>query len=169
MRAVWRAGKWLSEKANRMGASELLARRRYVNVSAEIIDRGLNGQLVITPSGEERQIERFVEFFEGVATFLWRSQAVWMARRLAIRHGLDVNQAIAAARSCFRPDLYREHLGAVGAVLPAASEKIEGLLHIQTLVAASAGRMVLGPDQFFDGHVFDPDAPDDPAKTSLAS
>ncbi|MDF2235491.1 CmpA/NrtA family ABC transporter substrate-binding protein [Albimonas sp. CAU 1670] len=156
MRAVWRAGRWLADPAHRLAASELLARPDYVNVPSEIIERSLAGRLVVAPTGEERRAPRFVEFFDAAATFPWRSQAVWMATRMAERNGLDRAEAAKAARACFRTDLYRRNLGPAGADLPGASEKLEGALDQPTAVASAAGRMILGPDLFFDGRVFDP-------------
>ncbi|MEC9434709.1 MAG: CmpA/NrtA family ABC transporter substrate-binding protein [Pseudomonadota bacterium] len=156
MRAVWRAGRWLSDPSHRITASELLSRPDYVNVSAEIIDRALSGRLVVNPQGDERDAPRFLEFFDGAATFPWRSQAIWIATRLAARNGLDRAEAARVARDCFRTDLYRENLGLIGADLPGASEKLEGALDTPTAVASAAGRMILGPDRFFNGEVFDP-------------
>jgi hypothetical protein len=77
----------------------------------------------------------------------------------AARTGVDRDAAAAAARRCFRPDLYRAILGPRGADLPGASEKLEGALQIPTAVASTRGEMLLGPDWFFDGRTFDPDAP----------
>ena len=67
--------------------------------------------------------------------------------------------AAAAARACFRPDLYRAALAPHGADLPGASEKVEGALQRESPVASSRGEMFLGPDAFFDGKEFDPDCP----------
>jgi NitT/TauT family transport system ATP-binding protein len=64
--------------------------------------------------------------------------------------------AAAAARACFRPDLYRAALGPIGADLPGASEKLEGSLAHRTEVASTLGRLLLGPDSFHDGRIFDP-------------
>ena len=157
MRAVWRAAQWLGKTENRMIASELLARPDYVDVGPEIIERALNGRLIVSPMGAERSVPRFVEFFDAAATFPWRSQAVWMARRWATRAGIDRTEAAANARACFRTDLYRQALGPLGADLPNASEKVEGALDSPTAVASSLGGMFLGPDQFFDRLVFEPD------------
>lgn len=156
MRAVWRAGRWLSKSENRMTASEILAKRNYVDVPAEIIERALNGRLVVSASGEERTAARFIEFFEGAATFPWRSQAVWIAERIATRTGFNRAQAADVARACFRPDLYRQVLGPIGAALPAASEKVEGTLGEDAIVPSTDGEMSLGSNTFFDGGQFDP-------------
>ncbi|MEC8796180.1 MAG: CmpA/NrtA family ABC transporter substrate-binding protein, partial [Pseudomonadota bacterium] len=75
IRAVWHAGKWLGDPQSRTTAAELLARPEYVDVPAEVIDRALTGRLVVSPRGEERQVDRFVEFHAGAASFPWRSQA----------------------------------------------------------------------------------------------
>ncbi|MEL6198528.1 MAG: CmpA/NrtA family ABC transporter substrate-binding protein, partial [Pseudomonadota bacterium] len=158
MRAVWRAGQWLADPAHHMTTAEILSRPDYLDVPAEIIERTLTGRLLVDAQGQERHAPRFIEFFEGAAQFPWRSQAVWIARRIAARVGLDPGEAAAAARGCFRPDVFRATLGAAGADLPGASEKLEGALDGPTAVASSRGRLFLGPDRFFDGRIFDPSA-----------
>ena len=107
---------------------------------------------------EEQEAPGFMEFHAGAAGFPWRSQALWIAQRLAARLGLDREEAAAAARACFRADLFRANLGPIGADLPGASEKVEGGLDRRESVASVDGEMLLGPDSFFDGRVFDPDA-----------
>lgn len=157
MRAVWRAGAWLSDPGHHMTTSELLARPEYLDISAEIVERGFDGRLVVSAYGEVRNIPRLIEFSAAAAQFPWRSQAVWMATRLAARLGLDPAEAADHARQSYRADLYRETLGPIGADLPGASEKLEGALPEVTPVASSSGRLYLGPDMFFDGRVFDPE------------
>ncbi|MEM6489725.1 MAG: CmpA/NrtA family ABC transporter substrate-binding protein [Pseudomonadota bacterium] len=158
MRAVWRAGKWLAADSHHMSAAEILARAPYLDVSAEVIERAFTGRLVAGANGETR-VPRLIGFHDGAAQFPWRSQALWMATRLAARLGLERDEAARVARACFRPDLYRANLGPIGADLPGASEKLEGALESVTPVASSQGRTFLGPDCFFDGRVFDPNAP----------
>ncbi|MEM6678019.1 MAG: CmpA/NrtA family ABC transporter substrate-binding protein [Pseudomonadota bacterium] len=156
MRAVWRAGRWLDEREHHVATAEILSRPDYLDVSSETLERGLLGRLITSGAGEIRRIDGFVQFAEGGAQFPWRSQAVWIASRLAERLGLDRGEAAAVARGTFRPDLYRANLGPLGADLPGASEKVEGALEARTPVASSAGRLFLGPDSFFDGRIFDP-------------
>ncbi|MEM6945351.1 MAG: CmpA/NrtA family ABC transporter substrate-binding protein, partial [Pseudomonadota bacterium] len=79
MRAVWRAGRWLADPAHHMTTAEILAQPRYLDVSAETLERGLSGRLVVSSAGEIRRIDRFLMFADGAAQFPWRSQAVWMA------------------------------------------------------------------------------------------
>ena len=158
LRAIWRSGQWLGDPGNRLIASEILARRDYVDVDAALIERTLMGRPVVDAVGNERAAPRMIEFFAGSATFPWRSQALWIASRWAARAGIDQKEAARVARACFRSDIYRRVLGPVGADLPGASEKIEGGLSIRTPVASSAGELFLGPDQFFDSLKFDPAA-----------
>ncbi len=155
LRAVWRAARWLGEPANRLTAAEFLAWPDYVDVTPELIERALLGRLTVAPEGYVARAPDFIEFFDRAATFPWRSQAIWIARRLAARHGLSQETADAVARATFRTDLYRDILGPIGADLPGASEKLEGYLNSLTPVATSRGRTYLGPDRFFDGKVFD--------------
>lgn len=158
MRACWKAARWLSGKDRVSSVAGILSEPRYLDVSAEIIERSLSGRLKIDATGAEGHAPGFIEFFEGAATFPWRSQAAWIAVRLAQRNGLDASEAAALARSVFRSDLYRSYLASLGAVLPGASEKIEGGMPTPTRVAASTGEVLLGPDSFFDGQIFDPAA-----------
>ncbi len=157
LRALWRAGRWLGDPANRMVTAELLSGPGYLGVSAEIVERALHGTLIADAGGRTLHHPRLIEFSDGAATFPWRSQAIWMARRLAVRNGLDPDDADRIARACFRPDIHRAALSPLGIDLPGASEKIEGALSERTAVASSQGTLFLGPDCFFDGQMFDCD------------
>lgn len=158
IRAVWKAGRWLSLPESRIATAELLSRPEYLNVSPEVIDRSLSGHLTISSMGEQRRVDGFVEFHTGVATFPWRSQAKWIGHQIAARQGLDVASAVDRAGAVFRSDCYREALDMTGGDLPGASEKIEGKLTTPTAVASAGGQVILQPDRFFDGRIFDPDA-----------
>ncbi len=156
IRATWRAGRWLAEPGAPTLAAELLSRKEYLDLPPEILDRALTGRMVISPQGEERSVEGFVEFHRGAANFPWRSQAEWIGMQLAARTGLDRTTAARAARGVFRSDLYRDALSPTRADLPGASSKMEGALSEETAVASVGGRLFLGPDSFFDGRIFEP-------------
>lgn len=158
IRAVWHAGRWLSQPGKAVVAAEILSRSIYLDCPAEVIDRALAGCLVISPRGGEWRVPRFIEFHRHAATFPWRSQAALIGASLARRHGLDPQASAATASGVFRSDLYRRHLAGWGADLPSASAKVEGSLAEPTAVASQEGRVILAPDMFFDGYVFDPDA-----------
>jgi NitT/TauT family transport system ATP-binding protein len=156
MRALGRAARWLADWDNRMMAGDLLARAEYLDLAPEVIDRALMGRMVTSERGLAGEVENFLHFYRKAANFPWRSQAAWIAANLAKRTGLDRAAAIETARSCFRPDLYRRHMAALGIDMPGASEKLEGSLRHEEAVASANGSMILGPDAFFDGTVFDP-------------
>lgn len=157
MRAVWRAGRWLNAPERRTSAAEILSHKAYLDLPSEMIDRALTGRFTVTGQGEQRQVEGFMEFHEGAANFPWRSQARWIAHRLATRYGLDDREARTRAAPVFRTDIYRRQLGPVGADLPGASEKLEGAIRAPTAVASQKGQLSLLRDAFFDGRIFDPD------------
>ena len=158
MRAIWKACRWLGTGGAETTAAELLSRGTYLDLAPHIIDRALTGRLVINARGESRESPGFIDFFAGAANFPWRSQAAWIAAQMAARLGLERDAATEAARGVFRTDLYRRHLGDVGAILPGASEKIEGGIEAGTAVAAENGRLILSENRLFDGRVFDPAA-----------
>ena len=154
MRAVWRAGRWLGQAQNHAVAADLLARE--LGVGPDLIERVLAGRLIL--GGREVQVPRLIDFHQGAANFPWRSQAAWIGAQLARRHGLRP-EALTTARRVFRSDLYRLHLAGTGAILPGASDKLEGAVQVPTAAPATEGRLILPPDGFFDGRVFDPDHP----------
>ncbi|MGH1331134.1 MAG: CmpA/NrtA family ABC transporter substrate-binding protein [Paracoccaceae bacterium] len=157
MRSVWRAARWLGDPKNLTTAADILAREAYINVNSEIIERSLTGRMIISQQGDMRLGPSNMEFFAGASNFPWRSQAAWIGGQLARRAGLERAGAMDKARAVFRPDLYRANLRDVGAELPGASQKLEGALSAPTAVASESGRLILRPDAFFDGRIFDPD------------
>ncbi|MEM1274439.1 MAG: ABC transporter substrate-binding protein [Pseudomonadota bacterium] len=156
VRAIWRAGRWLGNADSRTAAAALLSRPDYLGIPSELIDRALSGHLTISAQGGQRHVDNFLEFHHGAANFPWRSQAKWIGRNLALRAGRSVHAADAAAAAVFRTDLYRTAMDTTGADLPGASEKLEGALRHPTAVASTSGGMILHPDEFFDGRIFDP-------------
>lgn len=156
LRALYRAAEWASRPEHRSALAEVLSRPGYVDAPAELIERALAGALIVSGAGELRHAERALELFDAAATFPWRSQAAWIGAQLATRHGLEPAQAAKAA-DVFRPDLYRAALAPLPAILPGASAKLEGSLAAPELVTALGGDLLLGPDRFFDGAVFDPE------------
>ncbi|WP_338323040.1 ABC transporter substrate-binding protein [Falsirhodobacter deserti] len=156
MRAMWRAGRWLDDPANRGTAADILCRPHYLDLPPELAERGLRGRLMISSAGETRQCDDFIAFHRDAATFPWKSLAALFAARMIRNHGLDPAPASQAAMDCFRTDLYREHLRPAGAGLPGASLRVEGAIDIPRLVAAESGQMILRPDAFFDGRLFEP-------------
>ncbi len=155
IRAVWRAGLWLSAPGSSDLASELLSRPSALGLSPDILERALTGNLIITPAGDMRRVPHFLEFYAGAASFPWRSQAKWIGAHLADRFGKPKIEAMEAAAQVFRSDLHRMAMKG-HADLPGASSKLEGALGVNTAVASESGSLQLLPDRFFDGQIFDP-------------
>lgn len=158
MRAVWRAGRWAEVDANRSTLVELLASPPYLDTLALHVEPALAGRILPSPTSDEQRVPGLVSFHAGAASFPWRSQAGWIGAELADRHGLDRSAAMTRARTTFRSDLYRRHLGPAGAPLPRGSDRIEGLLQRAESVPAVHGQVTLARNRFFDGAIFDPSA-----------
>lgn len=156
MRALWRAGRWLSDSGNRLMAAEVLSAPQHLGVAAEVIEPSLSGRMILDPQGNEGNAAQFLTFHDGAANFPWRSQAGWIADRLALRFGLDRMAAQTNARAVFRSDLYRLHMAGTGAAMPRASDKVEGILSQAEPVPGTQGSLILQRNRFFDGTVFDP-------------
>lgn len=158
IRAVWKAGRWLARPESRITAAQLLGRSAYLDLPPELIDRALTGRLTLSSQGEQRGNDAFLRFHGAATGFPWRSQAKWIASRLARHHGLRAD--IAAAAQAFRSDIYRRHMALTDADLPDASEKREGVIPHLNGFASPRGPQNLLPDGFFDGAIFNPDMPE---------
>jgi len=162
VRAIWRAGVWLSNPEHTEAAAELLARPEYVGVAPEVIARSLSCRIVCERDGAPVHVPDFLVFSAHAANFPWRSHALWFYSQM-VRWGQTEFDRNAARRAwnVYRPDLYRTALDGTDADLPNAGAKVEGALKIETPVASRQGKLTLGPDGFFDGMLFDPDAVED--------
>lgn len=155
IRAVYKAANWLEQPENTPLAVEILARSRHLDLPEHAIDPALSGQFVTSLGQTPRQIDGFVTFHRAGANFPWRSQGSWIADVLSRWHSLDVAMSRQVAQACFRSDIYRDSLTPIGADMPGASQKVEGTMAVPTAVASTKGEMILGPDRFFDGAIFD--------------
>lgn len=158
IRAIWRAGRWLEQPSNHAVATEILARSEYLGISAEITERALSGHLLTKPRTFGRHMDEFVSFHDGAANFPWRSQASWIGQRVASRYNLNTDDVISASRALWRSDIYRDALSPLSVELPISSDKVEGSLSEHSPVASYTGSLILSPNRFFDGQLFDPAA-----------
>lgn len=157
LRALYKAAEWCGASENSAELASILAKPNYLNVSADYILSGLTGRLNLGGGNAVNRPDFFIPFARA-ATFPWQSHALWfysqMVRWGQVQHGAAHAQT---ARSSYRPDLYRAALKPVGASLPGANAKVEGALTSPAAFGADTGKLVLGPDGFFDKGVFDPD------------
>ena len=157
VRALDQAAAWCDEADNHPQLAELLSRKAYIGAPAELIERGLSGQIQLTSGGEIARANNFLMFHRQAANFPWRSQALWIYSQL-VRWGFIAHsdRAQRIASGVFRSDIYRRAIAGGKTALPGASLKVEGSLDALQGVASDRGTLALGPDRFFDGRVFDP-------------
>ncbi|MCJ8156323.1 CmpA/NrtA family ABC transporter substrate-binding protein [Sphingomonas sp. LaA6.9] len=158
IRALHAAGKAVSDPVQRKGVAELLARHAYIDQPAALIEHALCNQMVLAAGQAPTPIADFLVLHREAANFPWRSQAMWLYSQM-VRWGhatLD-SKGFEAAAAVFRPDIYRAALAGTDAILPGASAKVEGAIEQPMGAPSVSGRLILGPDRFFDGRRFDPD------------
>lgn len=155
VRSIYKATRWLAQPENIPLAVDILASSQHLNLPDPAIEPALTGRIITEFGAAPKRSDRFVCFHQGSANFPWRSQGAWIADRLSRWHGLDRHAALTAARACFRSDIYRDALAPLGVDMPGASERVEGAMATPTAVASTKGEMILGPDVFFDGALFD--------------
>ncbi|RWM28919.1 CmpA/NrtA family ABC transporter substrate-binding protein [Mesorhizobium sp.] len=157
LRALHHSARWCQDPANRSELAALMARPDFLGQPETIQMPILTGQLQLG-AGEARNVEDFFLPFDKAANFPWKSHALWFYTQM-VRWGQlpHTPQNLAIARDCYRPDLYRSALKPLGVALPGANAKVEGALKVATPVGSAGASLVLGPDGFFDGQIFDPD------------
>lgn len=145
IRALHEAAKWCSEDDNKEKLAPLLAGDIYLGIDERIIRQALTG-----PAGYEP--------YQRAATFPWQSHAMWFYTQM-VRWGMieHTKAKLDHARRTYRPDIYRAALRDTDAVVPTSSMKVEGALTEAQPVGATGGKLILGPDGFFDRKIFDPD------------
>jgi NitT/TauT family transport system ATP-binding protein len=160
LRALYRAARWCAEPTHRAALAHLLAGPAYVDRPADWLLPALSGAIDVG-GGATVAVEDFFVPHAKAATFPWKSHALWFYTQM-VRWGQVPHDAtnVAIARDTYRPDLYRAALKPLGVALPAANAKVEGALERATPVGSSGASLTLGPDGFFDGSRFDPDAID---------
>jgi NitT/TauT family transport system ATP-binding protein len=146
VRAVYKATRWLDQPQNTPLAVEILASSEHLDLPDHAIEPALTGQITNRAGHEPIEASPFMSFHDGAVNFPWDSQAQWIAHQLG---------GVSHPPRCFRNDLYREALAPLGVNLPSSSTKIEGAMRIPTAIASTKGQLILQPDAFFDGAVFD--------------
>jgi two-component system, oxyanion-binding sensor len=154
--ALSRAADWANLEASSGTLAEILSQPKYLDKPSVIIERAISGQVVLNGAGELGSHQYLLRLGGDSVNFPWRSAGEWIASRIAPDLGVTESEARSVARSCFRPDLFRSLVDPERHVSPPASSKVEGTLSSPLVVENGAGKVVIGPDIFFDGETFDP-------------
>jgi two-component system, oxyanion-binding sensor len=144
IRALDRAAAWADEPANRSQLAALLAAPDYLDMPAGIVARALAGEMSVGPAEELRTVADFLILHRDGANRPSIDQALWIYSQM-VRWGQVARKPAdeAITREIFSADLYDRALG------------------LQPPAAGAAAAGILGPEVFFDGHVFDPRRIDD--------
>lgn len=158
IRALHAAGAIAADRDRQDDVAALLAREDYIGLPADMIRRALSGRLIPRRNAPAVHMADFLVLHREAANFPWRSQAMWLySQMVRWGHAPIAADGFAAAADIFRPDIYRAALSGTGAILPNASAKVEGAIGVPLGAASVSGRLIMGPDRFFDGQLFDPD------------
>lgn len=156
VRSLVKAALWCGKPENHVELAEILSRTSYLGLEPALILPALDGRLQIG-DGEANVPDFFIPYAKA-ATFPWISHGLWfysqMVRWGHAEYALEIETVI---RSCYRPDIYRKSVQPLGIAVPAASMKVEGALATPEYTGSTQGELLLGPDGFFDGRIFEPE------------
>lgn len=161
LRALYRAGEWCSSHANIEELAAILGAPACLDMDTELILPALTGFISHSPT---RMLEcsGFFATSGKAVNFPWQSQALWFLSQMGLPNdripdgGADESACDAAVRA-YRPDIFRKAIKPLFVPVPSANMKLEGTLKVPVIVGASRSGLVLGPDTFFDGRIFDPE------------
>jgi two-component system, oxyanion-binding sensor len=158
LRALYKAGEAFIDPKQLDNIAAILARPEYIDGSAEQIKCAISDHILFAKGYEPRHIPDFMFQHREAANFPWASQAAWLYAQMCMAGHVEADDAdYATAQAVFRPDIYRAALRPLGVPLPGASAKLEGGISESQGVGTTQGRLILGPDRFFDGRSFDPE------------
>jgi NitT/TauT family transport system ATP-binding protein len=157
LRALHRAGQAFVDPAQLGKICEILSRPDYINGPAKLIRRAVSDHILFAQGFEPVHVPDFMFQYREAANFPWVSQAAWLYAQMAKAEHVSANaDDYVKAQRVFRPDIYRTALAKIGVPLPGASSKLEGSISDPLGVGTTQGRLILGPDRFYDGKRFDP-------------
>lgn len=158
IRALYRAGQAFVDPARLGTIAGILARPDYLDGSAALISHAISDRILFARGHEPVHLPDFMFQHREAANFPWTSQAAWLYAQMCLAgHATPDAGDYGRAQRVFRPDVYRAALARIGAPLPGASAKLEGSIADPLGVGTTQGRLILGPDRFFDGRSFDPE------------
>jgi ABC-type nitrate/sulfonate/bicarbonate transport system substrate-binding protein len=112
VRAASRAADFIEQVSNRAEVARILAQPNRIGVSAEVIQRTLDGRLKISPDGTIRESGRYLLVGREGAARPDPVQAAWLYAQMVRWGQTSVSAAsLATAMAVFRPDLYEAALG----------------------------------------------------------
>ena len=158
--ALIEAAQWMDEPGNREEVVRIISKPEYVNAPEDVVKMSMTGTFRYSSGEAPRPLPDFNVFHRYAANFPWQSHAVWfltqMIRWGQIEHPIDIRKT---AASVYRSDIYRSAAQALGVPVPSVNYKPEGS-HVAPWTLADANApIVMGPDRFFDGGVFDATKP----------
>jgi ABC-type nitrate/sulfonate/bicarbonate transport system substrate-binding protein len=111
-RAHARAAEFIEQPQNRAEAASILAQPERIGVSAEVIQRTLDGRLKISPDGTMRESNRYLLVGREGAGRPDPRQAAWLYAQMVRWGQASISpEALKVAKAVFRPDLYDSALG----------------------------------------------------------
>lgn len=158
LRALYHASQWCAHSENIEELAGIMAAGAHLGVEGRLLLPALTGSFDDPAHGTPWHIEDFLVLGRKGATFPWQSHALWFySQMVRWGHSSFSQEQAGIARDSFRPDLYRHALKPLFAPVPGANLKLEGALQRPSAVGASNSGLILGPDPFCDGRIFDPD------------
>ncbi|CAN5169799.1 CmpA/NrtA family ABC transporter substrate-binding protein [soil metagenome] len=160
IRALLKSAAWCDAPDNRGDLAALLARPAYVDAPEAVVRQSLVGSPPHVAGEAISASQDYLIYHRYAASFPWRSHALWFLTQM-LRWGqigpeIDIR---AVADAVYRPDLFRQAAADLGEPAPLVDDKAEGGHEEAWTLDQATAPILMGPDAFFDGRIFDPRQP----------
>nr|WP_321459755.1 ABC transporter substrate-binding protein [uncultured Cohaesibacter sp.] len=159
LRALYKAALWIEDADNLTALCDILSANDYLGKPGDYLAAGFSGEIRTGYSKTPTiHIPDFYLSASRAALYPWNSHALWFySQMVRWGHAPCSDALIAKVRKTFSPALLKQALTPLGISLPVAEEKPEGSFSHAIALPGTAGEITFGPDQFFEGRIFDPD------------
>ena len=158
IKALLESAAWIDNSENTNTVADILADKKYIGISQEVIKKSMTGDFPLTRKGEPLPISDYNVFNRYQANFPWCSHAVWIMTQMyrwgQLEEAVDIRSI---AEAIYRPDIYREAANQLAVEHPSINYKTEGEHQDMWLLKDKHASFNMGADAFFDGKSFSPD------------
>ena len=157
IRAIYRAAQWCDQPENHTALAAILAKPIYIGAPVDMLQRSLSCKLRLSVDSEPVDIPEFFVMHRQLANFPWASHALWFySQMVRWKQTSYSTKLLEKVRATYRPDLYRSALLLIDESLPKTDYKTERAVNGRYVVNESNSSLMLAPEGFFDGRVFEP-------------
>lgn len=158
IKSLLESASWIDQPENHKAVTEILANKKYIGISQDVINMSLTGKFSYTTNDQSLSVPDLNVFHRYLANFPWCSHAAWILTQMyrwgQLEQYINIREI---AEAVYQPDIYRQAASQMGIKYPSINYKKEGEHNNGWLMHDGNDTFAMGADCFIDGVVFDPE------------